>query len=81
MRLINGNVERIAVSERDIVRLKAEGFKELGGVETSPSSTPETVNLSALDVSQLKTIAKEKGIAGYSSLTKTELLATLKDVM
>lgn len=80
MRLIKGNVERIAVSERNIAYLKAEGFKEMGEAETSPAAL-EKVDTSSLDLSQLKALAKEKGITGYSSLTKTELLAVLKDVV
>lgn len=80
MRLINGNVERIAVSERSIAYLKAEGFKEMGEAETSPAA-PEKADITSLDLSQLKALAKEKGIAGYSSLTKAELLAMLKDVV
>ena len=81
MRLIKLNVERIATSEADIERLKAEGFKELGGDSASPSPVAEAINLSALDVAQLKAVAKEKGITGCASLTKAELIAALKDVM
>jgi hypothetical protein len=39
----------------------------------------ETINLSKLSVKELKDLAKEKGIQGYSSLGKEELIKALEE--
>lgn len=81
MILIRENVERISESEAQIAKLKANGYKELKA-EDAPDDVPKReVDLKSLSVTELKTLAKEKGIEGYSSLTKEELLTILKDVV
>lgn len=39
----------------------------------------ETVDYSSMTVTQLKAIAKEKGIEGYSNLKKAELIERLEN--
>lgn len=80
MRLIMNNVERIAEGESQIRKLKSAGFKPLEEdvMLQDEESKPE---LDKLKADELKSLAKEKGIEGASSLTKEELLTVLKDVI
>lgn len=58
----------------------AESLEDLTAKEDvkQPEEKPE---LEKMKADELKTLAKEKGIEGASSLTKEELLAVLKDVI
>ena len=78
MRLIRKNVERVAESEAAIEKLKAEGFKELEKQEEKPEMP---VNLADMNVTQLKALAKQKGLEGCSGLSKEELLEVLEGVV
>lgn len=88
MRLIKGNVERIVEDQVKAEKLIADGFKELSSVETVQSETlaePENSpdrekNLEDMTVPELKALAKEKGIDGFSSLNRDDLLSVLKEV-
>lgn len=79
MRLIKGNVERVSENERMIARLKSEGFREMNAPAATVSG--EESDPSKMNTAQLKELAKSKGISGYASLTKAELLEVLKDVV
>lgn len=86
MRYIRGNVERIAKTDAQAEKLKKNGFKPVAMAEAAETSTkevtaPEAPDLDAMTVLELKTLAKDKGIAGASSLNKAELLEMLKDVV
>lgn len=78
MRLIKDNVERVADGAQ-ADKLKVLGFKEIGGAVAEAAGT-EDKSPDKMSATELKTLAKEKGIEGASSLTKAELLAVLKDV-
>lgn len=81
MILIKGNVERIAETDAQIERLKKLGFKEIEDTGIVKDESGEQKSIQDMNVTQLKAIAKEKGIDGTSSLTKEELLEVLKDVI
>lgn len=83
MRLIKDNVERVAEDAAKIAKLKAEGFKEIHCTQERKENIPAAeVNIpEKLSAADLRKLAKEKGIEGYSSLSKDELLAVLKGVI
>lgn len=78
MRLIKGNVERIVETQSQAERYLANGFKSLDVV--SEQKKEDGKSLDKMNVTELKELAKEKGIEGYESLTKNELMAVLKEV-
>lgn len=88
MRLIKGNIERIVEDQVKADRLKADGFKELEATEevkTEAITGSETLieqkkKLEDMTVPELKALAKEKGIDGFSSLNRDDLLSVLKEV-
>ncbi len=80
MRVIRENVER-EVDASKCEQLLKDGY-EL--VETSGDSKKESSeakapgDLDSMGLAELRAVAKEKGLSGYSSLSKEELLGVLK---
>lgn len=80
MRYINGNVERETESELMAEKLKSLGFKEIDS-PVDEEVQGDLTDIEKMTVTNLKALAKEKGIEGAASLNKAELLAVLKDVV
>lgn len=82
MRVIRENVER-EVDASKCEQLLKDGYKL---VETSRDSKKESSeatveapgDLDNMSLAELRTVAKEKGLSGYSSLSKDELMSVLK---
>lgn len=81
MRFIKDNVERVTDSEAVAAKLKSLGFKLIDSEDAAQKEEKETASIQSMTVSELKALAKEKGIEGAGSLNKEELLAVLKDVI
>lgn len=99
-RLIKGNVERIAASEGDAVRLEKDGYTRIytakepaqdrntklqdQGTEPQNQGTENAdagTSLEGMTINELRKIAKEKGINGSFSLSKSDLIEILKEMM
>lgn len=83
MRVIKGNVER-DVDDSKYEKFIKDGYKpvNISGDSVKESleecSTEASKNLEGMNLAELRTVAKEKGLSGYSSLSKEELLDILK---
>jgi len=76
--MIKGNVERVVVNEAQAARLKEKGFKHLSGELPKKEETKENKPYTEMSLEELKAAAKEKGLTGYSSLRKDDLIIILE---
>lgn len=82
MRVIRENIER-EVDASKCEQLLKDGYKL---VETSGDSKKESSeatvkapgDIDNMSLTELRVVAKERGLSGYSSLSKDELLSVLK---
>ena len=81
MRLIRDNVERIVDSENQVEKFKRQGFRAVDFEADGVCVSNQTVELGKKKVDELRELEVKNGIEGAKSLTKSELLAVLKDVI
>ena len=62
---------------KDII--KFDRLTGSGKEQTTTTTATTTTDYSTLKVTEMKKLAKERGLKGYSTLKKTELVELLKD--
>lgn len=82
MRVIKENVER-EVDASKCEQLLKDGYKLVETSRDSKKKSSEATveapgDLDNMSLAELRTVAKEKGLSGYSSLSKDELMSVLK---
>lgn len=83
IRMMKDNVERIVSTEAKAIRLKAAGYRPVEGAAIAvafPEAFPDKP-LEELTAAELRAVAESRGLSGYSSLSKRELLDILRDVI
>lgn len=82
MRVIRENIER-EVDASKCEQLLKDGYKlvETSGdskKESSEAAVQVSGDIDNMSLAELRAVAKERGLSGYSSLSKDELLSVLK---
>ncbi|MDM9631339.1 50S ribosomal protein L21 [Robiginitalea aurantiaca] len=69
--------KKAAPAKKEAPVAKEAPQKATAAKETKPSAAAATEDFSGKTVAELKALAKDKGISGYSSMKKAELLSAL----
>ena len=68
-----------AAVTKPVAKVEAAVTKPVAKVEAAVTKPVATIDLESLKVAELRDLAKEKGISGYSTLKKAELIELLKN--
>lgn len=77
IRLMKDNIERNAHDEVSALKWERKGFQRMG-TNAGNDPPPGRERLGDMTVEELKALAKDRKIAGYSALNKDDLLAILE---
>lgn len=75
------NVHRTVETMEQVQKYIAEGYELIKDLNKQKSENFSSVDIDSLNFNNLKTLAKEKKIKGYSTMTKTNLIKALKGVL
>ena len=81
MLLKRNNVERVVESPGKAESMIKEGYTVVEAKVLPEKSNPEAKKpIDSMNVTELKALAKKKGLEGYASLSRDELAEVLKEV-